>query len=123
MSATRKRTRTNAQLTPKRVRELALSFPETAEGSHMSHPDFRVRNKIFAALNADETMVNVKIDPASLDALVRSDPDVYRDVWAGRWVGMPIARVDANALRNLLEDAWCLTAPKALLKQYQRRAE
>ena len=123
MAATRKRTRTKAQLTPKRVRELALSFPETLEGWHMSHPDFRVRNKIFAALNADETMVNVKIDPANLDALVRSDPDVYRDVWAGRWVGMPIARVDADALRNLLEDAWCLTAPKALLKQYQRRTE
>ena len=123
MAATRKRSRKNAALTAARVRELALAFPEAHEGAHMSHPDFRVRNKIFAALNAAETMVNVKIDPANLNALVRSEPGVYKDVWAGRWLGMEIARVDADTLRNFLEDAWCLTAPKALLKQYQRRGE
>jgi hypothetical protein len=31
-------------------RRLALSFPETSEGTHMEHPDFRVRGKIFAAM-------------------------------------------------------------------------
>jgi hypothetical protein len=31
-------------------RRLALSLPEAAEGAHMGHPDFRVRNKIFASL-------------------------------------------------------------------------
>ena len=123
MAAARKRSSKKAALTAARVRELALAFPETQEGSHMSHPDFRVRNKIFATLNATETMVNVKIDPANLDALVRSQPGVYKDVWAGRWLGLEIDRVDADALRNLLEDAWCLTAPKTLLKQYQRRGE
>ena len=123
MAATRKRPKKNSQLTPARVRELALSFPEAEEGTHMGHPDFRVRNKIFASLNADETMVNVKIAAENLDALVRTDPDLYRDVWAGRWIGMEVARVDADALRNLLEDAWCLSAPKSLLKQYQRGAD
>ena len=123
MAAARKRSKKNAALTAARVRELALAFPESQEGSHMSHPDFRVRNKIFATLNGAETMVNVKIDPANLDALLRSEPDLYKDVWAGRWLGMEISRVDADSLRNLLEDAWCLTAPKALLKQYQRPAE
>jgi hypothetical protein len=85
----------------------------------MSHPDFRVRNKVFATLDAAEEYVNVKIEPTNLDALVRSNPALYRDVWAGRWVGMPINRIDADALRNLLEDAWCLTAPKALVKQFR----
>ena len=85
----------------------------------MGHPDFRVHNKIFATLDATEVNVNVKIEPTNLDALVRSNPGLYRDVWAGRWAGMPIDRVDADALRNLLEDAWCLTAPKALVKQYR----
>ena len=31
-------------------RRLALSLPEAAEASHMDHPDFRVRGKIFATL-------------------------------------------------------------------------
>jgi hypothetical protein len=89
----------------------------------MSHPDFRVRNKIFATLDAAEEHVNVKIEPTNLDALVRSNPALYRDVWAARWVGMPINRIDADTLRNLLEDAWCLTAPKALVKQYRTRGD
>ena len=29
---------------------LALSMPEASEGSHMGHPDFRVRGKVFATL-------------------------------------------------------------------------
>jgi hypothetical protein len=80
----------------------------------MGHPDFRVRNKIFATLSADETQVNVKIDPANLDALLRSSPDLFRDVWAGRWIGMDVARVHEQTLHELLEDAWRLTAPRSL---------
>jgi hypothetical protein len=29
---------------------LALGLPQTTEGSHMGHADFRVRSKVFAAL-------------------------------------------------------------------------
>jgi len=29
---------------------LALALPEATEAAHMAHPDFRVRNKIFATL-------------------------------------------------------------------------
>jgi hypothetical protein len=32
-------------LTPKQFRQVALSFPETKEHSHMHHPDFRVAGK------------------------------------------------------------------------------
>ena len=31
-------------------RRTALRLPEATEGAHMGHPDFRVRNKIFASL-------------------------------------------------------------------------
>jgi hypothetical protein len=31
-------------------RQLALALPESAERAHMDHPDFRVKNKIFATL-------------------------------------------------------------------------
>jgi hypothetical protein len=36
---------------PKQFRQVALSFPETKEHSHMHHPDFRVAGKIFATLS------------------------------------------------------------------------
>ena len=114
--STRKRAAKKTALTAARVRELVASFPETSESAHMGHPDFRVRNKIFATLTEDELRVNVKIAPANLDAIVRSNPDLFRDVWAGRWVGMDIDRVGEDVLYDLLEEAWLLTAPKSLAK-------
>ena len=37
-------------VTVKTFRTLALAQPEAAEVGHMGHPDFRVKNKIFATL-------------------------------------------------------------------------
>jgi hypothetical protein len=39
-------------MTPDAVRALVAKLPDTAEGAHHGHPDFRVRNKIFATLTA-----------------------------------------------------------------------
>ena len=36
-------------------RKLALDLPEAIESAHMNHPDFRVRNKIFATIWPDES--------------------------------------------------------------------
>ena len=111
-------TRKNARLTQDQVRQLALALPETHEGSHMGTADLRVRNKIFATLPAGGLTVNMKMSPENLDALVRSDPAAYQNVWGGRWVGVQLARVTADVLQELLVDAWRLTAPKAVVRAY-----
>ena len=79
----------------------------------MGHADFRVCNKIFASL-PKPGQVAMKIAPENLDALVRSDAETFKDVWGGRWLGVNLDRVSRPVLRDLLEDAWRLTAPKSL---------
>jgi len=79
----------------------------------MGHADFRVRNKIFASLPR-RGQVAMKVAPENLDALVRSDPETFKDVWGGRWLGVNLDRVSRPVLRDLLEDAWRMTAPKGL---------
>ena len=37
-------------MTAQEFRRLALSLPQVAESAHMGHPDFRVKNRIFATL-------------------------------------------------------------------------
>lgn len=101
-------------LTHDDVRRLALALPEVHEGQHMGHADLRVRDKIFASLPNDPAEVSIKIAPANLDILIRSDPETYRDVWGGRWVGVRLAGTTRDLLRDLLTDAWRLTAPKSL---------
>lgn len=98
------------------VRAFALSLPETHAHAHMGRPDLRVRNRIFATLPEDGRSVNIKTTPLGLDMLLRSSPDIYRDVWGGRWVGVDLSRVDTGELRELLIEAYCLAAPKSLVK-------
>lgn len=102
-------------LTHDDVRRIALALPEAHEGTHMGHADLRVRDKIFASLPNDPSTVSIKITPANLDILVRSDPETYRDVWGGRWVGVRLAGTTRDTLRDLLTDAWRLTAPRSLV--------
>ena len=98
------------------VRRVALALPEASEGSHMGHPDLRVRNKVFAGLAADGRTVALKTTPANLDALVTVDPETFRDAWGGRWVGVVLARVSRDELRDLIVEAWRLVAPKRLTR-------
>ena len=95
-------------------RGFALTLPEAHESSHMGRADLRVRNKIFATLPEDGRTVNLKTTPIALDMLIRSDPETYRDVWGGRWVGVQLARVTAGELKELVIEAYGLAAPKKL---------
>jgi len=110
-------TRRVRKLDQDRAKEFALSLPEAHEGSHMGRADLRVANKIFATLPAGGKCVNIKSTSPSVDALVKTDPEAYKDCWAGTWVSVDLARVDGQQVRELLVDAWRLTAPRRLLSE------
>src|SRR6476660_5599562 len=64
-------------------RNLALSLPEASESAHMGHPDFRVRNKIFATLGPDESWGMVKLTPDQQSALIKTEPTVFQPIKGG----------------------------------------
>ena len=115
---TRRRT-----ITPATVRRLALAFPEATAGAHFHRPDFRVRNKIFAALPDGGRIVGLKSTPSNVDALVSADAVTFTDLWRGRWVGVRLDRVSLPVLRELIGDAWCLAAPKRLAASWTQSAQ
>src|SRR5919198_439781 len=110
-------------MTPRKFRELALSFPETIESAHMRHPDFRVGGKIFATLgypNQDSAMV--KLSPDAQKEFVRTGPAIFKPV-KGAWgrqgatnIYLPTAMT--NIVREALTAAWRNTAPKRLSKNF-----
>jgi hypothetical protein len=72
-------------MTPDNFRRLALEKQGASESSHMSHPDFRVRGKIFATLGyPDKAWAMVKLTPEQQRAFVQSDPAAFVPV-KGAW--------------------------------------
>ena len=106
-------------MTPDEFREIALSFPEAEERSHMSHPDFRVGGKIFATLNEDLTQGMAKLTPEDQQNFLRTEPSFTpaSGAWGVRGCTMiKLADADEGAVRDALRLAWRNTAPKKLLK-------
>jgi hypothetical protein len=99
-------------------RRLALALPEATEGAHMDHADFRVRKKIFATLNRDETLGMVKLNPEQQHECVKAAPQMFVPVKGGWGLkGATHVRLDVadeERLRKALLTAWRNTAPANL---------
>jgi hypothetical protein len=106
-------------VTAAQLRKLALSMPGAEEKSHFDHPDFRVRNKIFAGLSADGRQGTLKLT-AELQAMaLDARPRVFSPA-AGAWGRSGWTHVDLRAaaladLRPLMREAWRLVAPRRLV--------
>jgi hypothetical protein len=104
-------------------RNLALSLPEATEESHMNHPDFRVRGKIFATLGPEEAWGMVKLTPVQQGIFIRTEPKVFEPVkgaWGKR--GCTYVRLEVASepsVRQALIAAWRNTAPKKLAQELE----
>ena len=96
-------------MTADEFRSIALSFPETEERSHMNHPDFRVRGKIFATLGPDEAWGMAKLTPTQQQDFLRFEP-AFKPA-SGKWGDggatiITLADADEAAVRDALNTAW-----------------
>lgn len=107
---------------PEDVRALALMLPETCEGAHQGHPDFRVCGRIFATLWTDEERVVVRLTPGMQAVLVEAGPDAFEPVpgtWGARgWTSLDLHAAEEETLRGALLNAWKVTASPGLVARY-----
>ena len=106
-------------VTAAQVRKLALSFPEAAESSHFDQPDFRVRGKIFATLDADGKRGTLKLAPELQAMLLDARPEAFYPAagyWGRQgWTNYRPAKLELGELKGLMEEAWLRVAPKRLV--------
>ena len=101
-----------------RFRKIALSLPDTVEGAHQGHADFRVAKRIFATLGYPDTDWGmVKLTPEQQSVLVAAEPEIFRPV-PGGWgkhgsTNVRLAKADATTLKSALTQAWGNVTPKA----------
>jgi len=106
----------------KHARKLALSFPEVEEDAS-GRPRFKVRGKSFAwiARDRDGGGLAVRVDREEKQLILDANPDAY--FTSPHYNGYPavqvrLDRIEHGELRERLEDAWLIQAPKRLAAAY-----
>ena len=104
------------------VSELARTFPEV-EAATSGRVAFSVRGKGFAweARERDGGGLAVRVDRDEKELILESNPDVY--FTSPHYTGFPAVQIRVEAiereeLRERLEDAWLIQAPKRLAAAY-----
>ena len=133
MTTRHQRSRTAAARRPRRVakapgrttfdnvREAAHALPGVEDGTSYGTPALKVRGKLLARLHQSMDCLVLRADFLDRQILMQSAPDTffitdhYRDY---PWILVRFSAVEKNALPDLIERAWRLVAPKALVTKY-----
>jgi hypothetical protein len=108
----------DAPITYETVREIASGLPGAVEGTSYGTPAFHVGKKLFVRQHQDGESLVVKIDFAERAMRMRADPRTFyiTDHYLNYpWILVRLATVARDDLRDLLHDAWRLSAPARLL--------
>lgn len=108
------------------ARRFALSLPETTEEPHFDMSSFRVKGKIFATVPQGGATLHVFVDPDEGRALLAEEAPAFEQIAWGKqlrtdWIRVHLRLADVAQVRELLEDAWRMKAPKRVLAAYDAR--
>ena len=104
-------------MTANEFRRIALGHEGVVEGAHMRHPDFRLKGKIFATLNEDQTRGMVALTPAQQAEVLREHPQMFAPA-SGAWgrqgcTMVELTAADAEVVGEAMTLAWRGAAAKA----------
>lgn len=103
------------------LRKIALALPSAEERETWGNATFRVRDKIFVIMSEDGSSASVKATHDEQRALIAEAPEVFsRPAYVGHhgWVGVDVERVAPDQLRELVTEAWRMTAPKRVVRAF-----
>jgi hypothetical protein len=104
------------------VLDFAATLPETSERDYREHSTIVCfRGRGIGMVSVDGRHLYVKALATDRDVMIESDPETYSEWWAaGRfgWVRVRLDRIEPDEARELVLEAWRLTAPKRLVKEY-----
>jgi hypothetical protein len=108
------------------VRAFALSLPEAVERETWETATFRVRGKIFVMFSERERHAWIKSVHDEQRALIAMDSAAWfvpPYVGPSGWVGAVLSKADGDEVRELIVEAWRMTAPKRLVASFDRESD
>ena len=110
------------------VRAFAGTLPRSSEAFVRGRVKFRIGRIVWLAFSRDGSTMGFAFPKEWRNALVEAEPDKFslpgRSDLRYHWVHVDLAAIDAEEMRELVEDAWAFCAPKRVADAYaaaQRR--
>jgi hypothetical protein len=103
------------------VRRFFRAFPGVEEGPCYGTPGFRVKGKFLARLREDGETLAIKCGDDERDFRMQADPETFfvTDHYRGYPVVLVrLSRVSQRDLRDVIEQAWRLNAPRRIVKAF-----
>lgn len=105
------------------VRPYALSLPRTTEAFVRGCVKFRIGRIVYLAFSRGETQMGFAFPKDWRDSLVRAEPEKFslpgESDLRYHWAHVRLAAIDADEMRNLVEDAWAFVVPKRVAEEYR----
>ena len=113
-------------ITDEQMRAIALELPDTEERSHFGHPDFRVKNRIFATLWPGQNRCVLRLSSEDQALVLISHPRIFTiPAGAGRggWTNVDLSTAGEEHFRTLVRKAWeSLPRPRPRKELPRKRA-
>ena len=104
------------------VRAFASMLPRSSEALVRGRVKFRIGRIVYISFSRDGTVMGFAFPKEWRDALVEAEPEKFslpsRSDLRYHWVDVRLAAIDADEMRDLVEDAWAFCAPKGVAEDY-----
>jgi hypothetical protein len=104
------------------VQQLARTLPRAAEAFVRGRIKFRVGRIVFLAFSKDGATMGFGFPKEWRAALVEAEPHKFslpsESDMRYHWVHVRLDAIDADEMRDLVENAWAMCAPKFLVEEY-----
>ena len=104
------------------IRAVASELPRTNEGLVRGNVKFRVGRIVYLAISRDGSTMGFAFPKDWRNALVESEPEKFalpsEHDMRYHWVHVDLGAIDADEMRELVEDAWAFCVPKSVVDEY-----
>ena len=105
------------------VQELARTLPRASEAFVRGRIKFRVGKIVFLSFSKDGSTMGFGFPKEWRAALVESEPAKFslpsESDMRFHWVHVSLDAIDAEEMRDLVENAWAMCSPKFLVEEYR----
>jgi hypothetical protein len=104
------------------VRAFASTLPRSSEAFVRGRVKFRIGRIVYLSFSRDGAVMGFAFPKDWRNALVESEPQKFslpgQSDLRYHWVDVQLAAIDAEEMRELVEDAWAFTVPQRVAEEY-----